>query len=86
MGPYTGLMHQLVLKSSPGSNETVLEGLMTARDVSTLFNRKLVTLELWKKQGMPYVRIKGDDRDTIRFVLQDLIKWAQDNRKRLHLD
>jgi hypothetical protein len=41
-----------------------------------------VTVRKWmSKLGMPYLRIKGEKCDNIRFEMEKVLPWAQDNGK-----
>lgn len=66
-------------------NVTVIT-FMTTTDVCRLFDRSPLTIANWRKyNGLPYVVIKGTGRDTIRFKRDEVIRWAQRNRKRIHV-
>lgn len=60
-------------------NETVLDReLLTTADLCRLFKRAPLTIRHWReKKDLPYVRIPGHARDTIRFVRKDVLAWAK---------
>jgi hypothetical protein len=64
-----------------------LEGLMTHSDLCRLFKRSELTVMLWRQNhGLPYIRVPGENRDTIRYDREQVIAWARSKGKRLHLD
>jgi hypothetical protein len=65
-------------------NVRVLSDLVTYKSIMALFGRSLVTVRMWHKyEGMPYVRIPGDGRDSIRFDIKEVKKWAKKNGKEI---
>lgn len=57
--------------------EEVLTGLMTTGEVARLFNRDKQTVNVWRREkGLPFVRIPGDARDTIRYRRAAVLEWA----------
>lgn len=72
---------------APTSKERyrILDNLLTEEDLSRLFRRSKLTIMLWRKDGLPYVRIKGSHRDTIRFERTEVMVWARKNNKRIYL-
>ena len=70
-----------------GSGETILGDLLTSRDVAALFDRTELTVLLWRRShNLPYVRIKGNRRDTIRYRRSDLRAWAEKNDRQMKLE
>lgn len=54
-----------------------LSGLVTSAFLEKMFNRKGLTIMIWRqREGLPYVRITGDGRDTIRFRYEAVLAWA----------
>ncbi len=54
--------------------------------VKKLFRRGELTIMLWrKKKSLPYVRINGDSRPSIRFDPAELQDWAKKNKVRTFL-
>lgn len=68
-------------------NETLLEGYITIRKVADLLGKTELTIHTWTQppNDLPYVRIPGDRRDTIRFKYDDVISWAQRTGRRVRL-
>ena len=61
-------------------NVTILGNLLTVTSIKRLFDRTDVTLYVWRKQrGMPYVKIPGDRKPGIRFDVEAVCAWADDN-------
>lgn len=64
-----------------------LNDIVTTGYLCKLFKRGTLTLQNWRNDlGLPYIRIPGDGRDTIRYDLDAVIDWAQKNHKRIYLD
>jgi hypothetical protein len=58
--------------------------LLTSDQVAALYGVTIPALYLWRQRlGMPYVRIPGYRRDSIRFRLADVLKWGVRNGKQL---
>lgn len=58
--------------------EKVLRNMLTAGEVAAMFNRTTQSVALWRKlHGLPYVRIRGDARDTIRYRRGAVLRWAK---------
>jgi phage terminase Nu1 subunit (DNA packaging protein) len=56
-----------------------LSSLLNTAEVAKLFNRSQLTIQLWRKhKQLPYIRIRGARRDTIRYDLNAVRKWAVD--------
>lgn len=70
------------------SNEVyrILEGLVDTEYLAKLFARSEQTIMLWRQHdGLPYVRIPGSGRDTIRYDKAEVLEWARKKGKRVHL-
>jgi hypothetical protein len=66
-------------------NVTVIEDLVDTNYVMQLFRRSELTIAYWRKNdGLPYVRIKGNARDTIRFDRKAVLRWAKKNHRRMY--
>lgn len=62
----------------------VLEGLVTSRTLEKIFRRGGLTILHWRQeQGLPFVKVPGDARDTIRFRIEAVKKWAKAHNKRM---
>lgn len=60
----------------------VLRGLVTQADMVTLFNCATLTITHWRdRYGMPYIRIPGNGKDTIRFRLKRVLRWARETQR-----
>lgn len=67
-------------------NVTILENYVTTKYVAKLLSRTELTIHHWtKKEGLPYIRIPGDGRDTIRYDKQAVIQWATQTGRRVKL-
>ncbi len=63
----------------------MLENLLTTNDLCNLFRRSLMTILIWRKnKGLPYIRIPGSKRDTIRFDQEAVLEWAQRTGRRIY--
>lgn len=63
-------------------NETILDKMVTTTFLCRMFSRTALTILHWRThEGLPFVRIKGDGRDTIRFELKRVRAWADRNGK-----
>lgn len=50
------------------------------QDLMRRFRVTAMTIHLWRDQrGLPAVIIPGDKRPTIRFIPEEVQKWAKDN-------
>ena len=62
-------------------NETIFTELKNTGDLERLFHRSAQTITVWRKtKGLPFIRIKGDIRDSLRFDLPAVLEWAKANR------
>jgi len=60
--------------------------LLNEGDVARMFRRSKQTIALWRKhERLPYVLIKGEGRDTIRYDRAKIAIWAKQHGKRLYL-
>jgi hypothetical protein len=56
----------------------MLEELWTVQELARRAHRTAYTIHLWRaNKGLPAVVIPGDQRATIRFVPNDVRKWAR---------
>jgi hypothetical protein len=58
-----------------------LEGLLTTQDLCRKYNVTAMTINHWRRRGMPAVVIDGSERDTVRFVPEETCRWIGMNRK-----
>jgi hypothetical protein len=62
----------------------VLNNLCTVGDMMRLFKRTELTIRLWcKYRNMPVVQIPGDSRPAIRFDIEEVTQWAEENGMRM---
>ena len=63
------------------ANAKVLEGkYLTHREVAKGFARSEVTIFNWKKsKGLPYLVLPGTTKDAIRYELDSVVQWAEEN-------
>ncbi len=65
---------------------TVMEDLSTTNYVCALFRRSALTIMHWRRfEGMPYVRIPGDGRDSIRYREREVRDWSRRTGRRLYI-
>lgn len=63
-----------------------LSGTLNTADLTRLFSRSPLTILLWRKnKNLPYIRIKGEKRDTIRYDRAKVEEWAKQQGLRIHL-
>ena len=68
------------LATTHSEDVTVMNEYVTMQTVCAMFNRSAESIILWRKhKGLPYIRIPGDGRDTIRFDRLAITKWAKDH-------
>jgi len=61
-------------------NVRVIEDYVTSGYLCKFFKRSSLTIHHWRaRKGLPYVRFPGDSRDTIRYVIDEVISWAKAN-------
>ena len=62
-----------------------LNRLLTTADMCRMFRRDSeMTIQLWRKNdGMPFKEIPGVSRANIRFVFEDVEKWAKKTGRRI---
>jgi hypothetical protein len=64
--------------------EVQINELVTTGYLTQLFRRSTLTITHWRtRDGMPYIRIKGYKRDTIRYQLASVLEWARRRGKRV---
>lgn len=74
----------LMEKTERRGKYTVLRGLVTTARLVQLFGKSELTVREWMfNHGLPYVVVPGDERDSIRFRLAEVRKWARDNGKEI---
>ena len=60
----------------------ILNDMLTTADLMSAFDRSEITISIWRaRKGLPYVRIKGTSRDTIRYRKAEVLAWANENDK-----
>lgn len=65
-------------------NVTVYTNLATISTLCTLFRRSELTVLSWRRhKGLPYVRIPGDSRDSVRYDLDAVKEWAVQSGKEI---
>lgn len=70
-----------------GHNCTVLRGYVTTADLCRMFSRAPLTILKWRQnKGLPYVRIPGDGKDTVRYKLVDVLDWAKKTKRRIRVN
>lgn len=63
-------------------NVTVIDNQLTTADLMAMFNRSGLTIMVWRKsRGLPYIRITGAVRDTIRYDKVAVLRWARKHGK-----
>ena len=63
--------------------ETVMENLLTVRQVADMFNRTDETVRLWMRdKELPCIRFPGSCKDAIRFDKVAVKKWAKERIKK----
>ena len=66
-------------KTRKEPNFTQLDGYVTTGFLCGMFSRSELAITNWRLyKGLPYVRIPGDGRDTIRYTLDEVLDWAKD--------
>lgn len=64
--------------------EQTLATLWTIRDVSRAFGRTPMTINTWRRdRHLPSIEVPGDRRPAIRFIPEDVIKWAASNHEEI---
>jgi phage terminase Nu1 subunit (DNA packaging protein) len=58
-----------------------LKGLVTTQHLARKYNVTSMTIDHWRKRGMPAVVIDGTRRDTIRFVPDEVSSWVKSKRR-----
>ena len=59
--------------------------LVSQRQLVDLFGKTTLTITTWRQKfGLPYVRVKGETNDSIRYRLEQVIAWARENKR--HMD
>lgn len=68
------------LQSPP--NVTTLHQFVTRQDLAKLFKKTILTVDNWRdRHRLPSVCIPGVLRPSVRFVLDDVVGWADKNGK-----
>lgn len=59
--------------------------LLTESDIANLFHRSPQSVALYRKhKKLPYICIKGDEKDFIRYELKSALEWAKKVGKRVY--
>jgi len=80
---YDNVMNQALrtrprLSSDQDQQLIDLSRMLNTEQVAVMFNRSQLTIQLWRKnKSLPYIRITGAKRDTIRYDEKALREWAQ---------
>jgi len=62
-----------------------LRGLWTITDLSKRFRVTGMTIINWcDNRDLPCIRLRGDKKNAFRFVPEDVQKWAERNKLRMH--
>lgn len=74
----------MVRASSGDMNSTELQRLLercwTINDLSEVFRVSGMTIHNWRTfRGLPALVIPGDSRPALRFIPNEVLKWAKDN-------
>ena len=73
-------------QSKEGPAVEILDGLIATQYLCDLFKRSPLTILTWRtRKGLPYVSVPGAARDTIRYRLEAVLKWAREKGKRVHI-
>lgn len=68
-------------------NFKILTQYLTSGDLARLFARTPLTILNWRRgESLPYVVIPGEGRDSIRYDLAAVVRWAERNGKALQAD
>lgn len=62
-----------------------VNALWTDADVMKLFRISYPTCIVWRRKGLPFHSIQGDQRPTIRYIPSEVVKWGKANRKEMFL-
>lgn len=54
--------------------------LLTMEEMKDKFKVSIPTIYKWMKNGLPYIRIKGKVRGIVRFDVQEVMEWVDQNR------
>ncbi len=69
----------------PSQVVETIPGLVPERTICKLFRKIPLTVQNWRAtRGLPYVRIEGDARDTIRYRLDAVRAWAAANGEKCY--
>lgn len=64
---------------------TIVDDMVTTNYLCRLFNRGVLTIMHWRQHsGLPYIRLKGEGRDAIRYNKTDVMEWARSTGKRIY--
>mgnify|MGYP003815892779 CR=1 FL=1 len=56
--------------------------IISRKEVMALFGKSELTIMKWQQnKGLPYIRIPGDKRDTIKFDKEAVVAWGKANGK-----
>lgn len=62
--------------------QTMINETITTQELCRKFRITPVTAYTYRKRGMPCIYIKGDKRDALRYVLEDVAAWIKHHKKR----
>lgn len=67
--------------TTPAPEGKIIDDLLSTSQVAKLLKKSKLTISNWRYRGCPYVRIKGAERDAIRFCIREVVAWAKKNGK-----
>lgn len=60
------------------------DNLLTTDDITEMFNVSKMTIYLWRRNhDMPFITLPGGSRPPIRFLEEDIKKWAHEHNKEM---
>lgn len=60
--------------------QSQLDGLVSTQHLMAVFNVTDMTIYLWRRhRGLPAIVIPGKGRNAVRYVMQDVVAWAEKN-------
>lgn len=63
---------------------STVQNIVAIATIGRLFRRSAQTVTIWRTtQALPYIRIPGDGRDSIRFDLEKVRQWGEFKGKRM---
>ena len=70
-----------------GSQELqhILDATWTTQDIIVRFKVTAMTVHVWRtNKGLPCIVVKGSARDTVRFIPDEVRRWAREHGKRIY--